>query len=153
MIPIFLLRLGMVDLVEYIKCQKWLHLFTIPILDVCEEEVRDFYYILKFSDDGQKLSSMVQGVEIHLDENILGEILDVPEEGIRPIKGKDPSLEFILKVSKLTGKLNVGILNKYLKVEFQLMFGFANKVLLPRSKKGIVAFKVDQFMMETLSKF
>lgn len=127
---------GMVELIEYIKCQEWLHLFNLPILAVHKKEERDFYYTSKFFEDGLHVSAMVQGIDIYLDKTVLGEILDVPMEGIRSVKEKVPSLEFVQEVSKISKKSKVGVLKKYLKGEFQLLFQFLNKVLLPQSDIG-----------------
>ncbi|KAH0639045.1 hypothetical protein KY290_036344 [Solanum tuberosum] len=46
-----------------------------------------------------------------------------------------------------------GIQKKLMKGEYQLLFKFVNKVILPRSKKRMVASAADLFMMESLCKF
>lgn len=52
------------------------------------------------------------------------------------------------------GRTSTGcVRKKFLESEFQLVFEFVNKVVLPRSEKRTAASEVDFFMMEFLSKF
>ncbi|KAK4730020.1 hypothetical protein R3W88_023008 [Solanum pinnatisectum] len=44
----------------------------------------------------------------------------------------------------------VGVQKKLIKGEYQLLFEFVNKVLLPRTEKRIVASATDLFIMESL---
>lgn len=68
----------MVELAEYIKHQGWVHLLEKPVPSIFESEVRQFYYTMKFFDDGLSLSALVQGNKVKLDEEDLAKILDVP---------------------------------------------------------------------------
>lgn len=88
------------------------YLFNLPILVVHKKKVGDFYYTSMLFKYGLFLSSMVQGVKIHLDETVLDEILDVPVKRIRSIKDKASSLEFVQELSKTTEKPKVGMLKK-----------------------------------------
>lgn len=51
-----------------------------------EAKVKDFYFIMKFMKDGSRVTRIVHGVEILLDELSLGEILDIFIEGIKTVK-------------------------------------------------------------------
>lgn len=90
---------------------------------------------------------------MHINENILGEALKVPLEGIRSVVGKACSkkfMEFHVKMPKLN---TVGAPKKFLKGGYWLFFKFLNKVMLPQSQKRIVASGTNFFVMENLSKF
>lgn len=63
------------------------------------------------------------------------------------------SVEFMKVVSNVGRTSTVGVRKKFLKREFQLVYKFVNKVVMPRSKKRIVASTIDLFVMEYLSKF
>lgn len=56
-----------------------------PGPSVFEKKVREFYYTIKFIEDGMNLSSLVQGKKIKLDEETLGTILDIPVIRVRPV--------------------------------------------------------------------
>lgn len=63
------------------------------------------------------------------------------------------SKSFVQECGKLP-KLNcVGIPKKLLNGEYQLLFEFMNKVLLPRYEKRTVASMANLYLMEALSKF
>lgn len=96
---------------------------------------------------------MVHGVKIFLDEVSLGEILDIPIEGIRSVRNQQPSLEFVRSVLKVCGNSKDGVRKKFLKKKFQSLFEFINKVLFPCSEKYTVASVVDLFFMDVLDKF
>jgi len=88
-----------------------------------------------------------------LKEERLGEILGVPIEGIMLVAGQLCSKSFVQECGKLP-KLNcVGIPKKLMNGEYQLIFEFVNKVLLPRSEKKTIVFAVDMYLMEALCKF
>ncbi|KAH0737966.1 hypothetical protein KY290_036671 [Solanum tuberosum] len=55
-----------------------------PVLH--EEEVREFYYNIEFAEDGS-INTRVGEKSLHLDEDLLGQILEVPREGIRSLVG------------------------------------------------------------------
>lgn len=48
---------SMVELVEYVQHQGWLHLLEEPAPMVFEREVRAFYYTIDFVDDGSSLTA------------------------------------------------------------------------------------------------
>ncbi|KAG5596203.1 hypothetical protein H5410_037435 [Solanum commersonii] len=113
---------------------------------------RDFYYNAGFIEDGI-LNTRVGDRILHLNEERLGEILNVPKEENRSVVGKLCSKGFPKKCGKLT-KLNcVGISKKLLKRDYQLLFEFFNKVLLPRSEKRTVASAPDLVVKEVLITF
>lgn len=62
-------------------------------------------------------------------------------------------MELVKEYSEICNTRHAGILKELMKGEYQLVFEFVNKVLLPRSKKRIVAFVIDLFIMESIFKF
>ncbi|KAK4714505.1 hypothetical protein R3W88_020412 [Solanum pinnatisectum] len=107
-----------------------------------EDQVREFYYNTEFNEDGS-LHTLVGDKRVQLNEELLGEILEVPKEGIRSMAGKLCTQHFA----------NEFIQKKLMKGEYQLLFEFVNKVVLPRSEKHTIANSADLFLMESLYKF
>ncbi|KAH0665067.1 hypothetical protein KY285_026273 [Solanum tuberosum] len=85
-----------------------------------------------------------------LSEESLGIILGVPSEGTRSVEGCKPSSEYVQRATKYGDMKCVGLLNKFLKEEYQIFFEFINKVLLPQSEKRTVASATDLFLIEKL---
>ena len=56
-------------------------------------------------------------------------------------------------ISKTPTTKVAGIYKKIMKSEYQLVFEFINKVLLPRTEKRTVATAADLFVMEMLCSF
>lgn len=75
----------MVELVEYVWHQGWLHLLEGPVPSVYKREGRAFYSTIEFSNYGLSLTALVQGKKLSLDEEILGKILYVLIVGVRTI--------------------------------------------------------------------
>lgn len=73
---------GMVELVEYARHQAWLRFLEELTSSIFEGEVNEFYYTIKFSDDGMSLYALVQGKKLKLDEEVLGKILNIPIIGV-----------------------------------------------------------------------
>ncbi|KAG5632705.1 hypothetical protein H5410_004422 [Solanum commersonii] len=143
---------GMCILADSVEIQAWTHLFINRIPVMHEAQVRDFYYNVEFTKDGS-LNTQVGDRIFHLNEERLGEILSVPMEGIGSVVGQFCSKSSAQECGKLS-KLNcVGIPKKLLNGEYQLLFEFVKKVLLPISEKRTVASVADLFLMEALSKF
>ncbi|KAH0714907.1 hypothetical protein KY284_007812 [Solanum tuberosum] len=143
---------GMCTIVDALEIQSWTHLFTNHTHVLHEQQVRDFYYNSEFTEDGS-INTRVGDMILYLNEERLGEILNVPREGIRSLIGKFCSKGFPKECGKLT-KLNcAGISKILLKGYYQLLFEFVNKVILPRSKKRTIASAVDLFVMEALNTF
>ena len=119
---------------DMVEIQSWLHLFDrkSPILH--EEEVSKFYYNVKFKDDGCILTR-VNDIAISLEKEVLSKILRVPKEGTRSVLGKTWSSKFASVISKTPTTKVAGIYKKIMKSEYQLVFEFINKVLLPRTEK------------------
>ncbi|KAH0765233.1 hypothetical protein KY285_001104 [Solanum tuberosum] len=142
----------MSSLADVVEIQSWTHLFMnhSPILH--EEQVREFYYMVEFTEDGS-LNTQVWDIIFHLNEERLGEILNVPREGIRSMVGQSYIKSFAKECGKLSKMNCAGIPKKLLKGDYQLLFEFVNKVLLPITEKRTVASVTDFFLMEALSKF
>ncbi|KAH0696718.1 hypothetical protein KY290_014117 [Solanum tuberosum] len=135
-----------------ISCEKgesWNHLFEPPVPYLHEPEVREFFYKMELLESGG-IATTVRNVETCLDEEILGIILGVPVEGIQTIEGCKPSSDFTKLATKRGDVKNAGLLKRFLKGEYQLLFEFINKVLVPRTEKRTVASAVDLFLMEKL---
>ncbi|KAH0743068.1 hypothetical protein KY290_031061 [Solanum tuberosum] len=111
-----------------------------------------FYPEILDTPDGT-IDTRVQEVEIHLSQDTLSNILDVPCKGIRSIERCAPLDEYIQKVDKFEGLKCSRVLKKYLKGDHQLYFEFVNKVLLPCTKKIIVASLADLFSYGNLDKY
>ncbi|KAK4731299.1 hypothetical protein R3W88_024287 [Solanum pinnatisectum] len=75
------------SLADLVEIQSWTHLFMTKFPIMHEEQVREFYYNVEFTEDGS-LNMMVGDKMVHLNEELLGEILEVPREGIRSVVGK-----------------------------------------------------------------
>ncbi|KAH0633531.1 hypothetical protein KY284_036317 [Solanum tuberosum] len=114
-----------------------------------EPEVREFYYNTELLEDGG-IKTTVNNIKIFLDEESLGIILGVPMKEIRPIADCKPSSEFPKLATKRGDIKRAGLPKKFLKGEYQLLFEFINKVLVPRTEKRTVASAVDMFLMEKL---
>lgn len=65
-------------LVKFVWNQNLLHLFEMLVPVFYEQEVKDFYYTIKFSEYGLNLITMVQGIEFFLEEMILKDIFNLP---------------------------------------------------------------------------
>ncbi|KAH0696343.1 hypothetical protein KY290_013711 [Solanum tuberosum] len=71
-------------------------------------------------------------------------------EEIRMIEGCKPSSDFTKLAPKCGDVKRAGLPKKFLKGEYQLLFEFINKVLVPRTEKRTVASVADLFLMEKL---
>ena len=83
----------------------------------------------------------------------MSKILRVPREGTGSVLGRTCSSEFAAVISKTPTTKVAGIYKKIMKSEYQLVFEFINKVLLPRTEKRTVATAADLFVMEMLCNF
>ncbi|KAH0667682.1 hypothetical protein KY285_028888 [Solanum tuberosum] len=147
--PDILTAFGMLNLFDIVSLQGWGHLFEPPAPYLHEPEVREFYYKMELLEDGG-IRTTVKNVKILLDEETLGIILGVPMEGIRSIEGCHPSSGFSKQATNRGDIKRAGLPKKFLKGEYQLLFEFINKVLVPRTEKRTVAFVADLFLMEKL---
>lgn len=95
----------------------------------------------------------VCGVKIYLDEKVLGEIQEVPTEGICSFENKICSKKFLVITSKLGEDKSIHLFKKQMNCDYQLVFESVNKVLIPRSKKTNGTLKVALFVMEVVSSF
>ncbi|KAH0714884.1 hypothetical protein KY284_007789 [Solanum tuberosum] len=114
-----------------------------------EHEVREFFYKMELLDDGG-IQTTVKKVKICLNEESLGIILGVPSKGISSIEGCKPSSEFTEWATKCGDIKRAGLPKKFLRGEYQLMFEFINKVLVPWSQKRNAISATDLFLMEQL---
>ena len=122
--------LGMDSLHDMVEIQSWMHIFNKKSLILHEEEVREFYYNIQFLEDGS-VHTRVNDIAVHLDEFLLEKILKVPRDGTGSVIGKTCSVEFVALVSKLPTTKCSGVFKKVMKSEYQLVFEFVNKTLLP----------------------
>ncbi|KAH0639108.1 hypothetical protein KY290_036402 [Solanum tuberosum] len=146
--PEILTEFSMSTLFDSVTLQSWEHLFEVSAPYLHEPEVREFYYKMELLSDGG-ITIKVRGVKISLNEEILGIILSVPVEGIRSIEGCKPFGEFSQQATQCGDIKRAGLPKKFLRGEYQLMFEFINKILLPRTKKRTVA-SADLFLIEKL---
>ncbi|KAH0650083.1 hypothetical protein KY284_029995 [Solanum tuberosum] len=104
---------------------------------------------------GPKVKNQIEENELTREERVekMENIRDhfrVPVEGIRTIEDCKPSSDFIKLATKCGDVKNAGLPKKFLKGEYQLLFEFINKVLVPRTEKRTVASDVDLSLMEKL---
>ncbi|XP_069152084.1 uncharacterized protein [Solanum lycopersicum] len=134
---------NMQEVVDNLRKQAVLagRVFDMGIINL-PEEVHKFYYNIQFKEDGSILTR-VNDIVVHLDEYLLGKILKVPREGTGSVIGKTYSTEFVSLVSKIPTTKVAGIFKKVMKSEYQLVFEFVNKVLLPRTEKRTSATSAD----------
>ncbi|KAH0722308.1 hypothetical protein KY289_005352 [Solanum tuberosum] len=105
---------GMESLVDAVEIQSWTHLFTAHVPVLHKSKVKEFYYKMKLNED-ESLNAHIRDIQFHVNEAILGEILQVPLEGIITIVGKSSSKDFVLQINKLLNQSCAGIQKKYLK--------------------------------------
>ncbi|KAG5628683.1 hypothetical protein H5410_000400 [Solanum commersonii] len=142
-------KFGMVTLFDAVTIQEWSHLFEPPAPYQHEPKVREFFYKMELLEDGG-ITTTVKDIDIRLDEETLGIILGVPVKGVRTIEGCKPSGEFTKLTTKRGEIKRTGLPKKLLKGEYQLVFEFINKVLVPRTEKHTVTSAADLFLMEKL---
>ncbi|KAK4376250.1 hypothetical protein RND71_006927 [Anisodus tanguticus] len=96
----------------------------------------------------------VNGTDLVLDEKKLGEILGVPTDGLKTVKGSVASTEFLSTILKQEMMdIGVTILKKLLKPEHQLLFELVNKVLLHRAERRSLAAISNLIVIEALATF
>ncbi|KAH0664993.1 hypothetical protein KY285_026199 [Solanum tuberosum] len=125
---------GMNSLYDLMEIQSWTHLFQTKSPVLHDEEVREFYYNIEFEENGS-INTRVRDKRLHLTEDLLGQILEVPREGTRSIIGKTCTLEFVKECSKITNTRRARIQKKLMK------------------EKRTVVSASDLFIMESLCKF
>ena len=146
---------GMDSLHDMVEIQSWIHLFNRKSPILYEEEVCEFYYNVQFKEDGSILTR-VNDIVVHLDESLLSKILRVPREGTRSVLGRTCSTEFASLISKIPTTKVTGIYKNIMKREYQLVFEFINKVLLPHTENRTSATATtaaDLFVMVMLCIF
>ncbi|KAH0767524.1 hypothetical protein KY285_003395 [Solanum tuberosum] len=140
------------SLADLVELQSWTHLFITKSHVLHEEQVREFYYNVEFVEDGS-LNTLVGNESLRLDEELLGKILEVPKQGTRSMVGKSCTKQFVKECSKLPHMRHAGVQKNLMKGEYQLLFEFVNKVLLPQTEKHTVTSVTDLFVMESLCTF
>ncbi|KAH0761103.1 hypothetical protein KY290_017176 [Solanum tuberosum] len=98
--PTIIMKPGMNSLADLVEIQSWTHLFMTKCPILHEEQVREFYYNVDFTEDGS-LNTLVGDKSVHLNIEVLGGILEVPREGTRSVVGKICSQNFANECSKL----------------------------------------------------
>ncbi|KAH0714995.1 hypothetical protein KY284_007900 [Solanum tuberosum] len=141
--PEIITKPGMDSLADLMEIQSWNHLFMTKSPILHEEKIREFYYNVNFADDDSR-NTLMENKSLHL---------EVPREGTRSVVGKYCTKKFAKEYSKLPDMHCADIQKKLMKGEYQLLFEFVNKVLLPRIEKRTIASVTDLFVMEGLSKF
>jgi len=147
--PDILTKFGMSNLSDDVSIQGWNHLFETPISYLHEPEVREFFYKMELLEGGG-ITTTVRDVEILLDVETLGIILGVPVNGVLSIEGCKPSGGFSTRDTKRGEIKLVGVPKKFLKGEYQILFEYINKVLVPRTEKRTMAFVADLLLIEKL---
>ena len=99
------------------------------------------------------INTWINDIVVHLDETLLGTILRVPQDGTRFVVGTRGSVEFVTLCSKHLTTKCAGLFKKGMKSEYQLVFEFVNKTLLPRTEKRTSTTSIDLYVMELLCKF
>lgn len=90
--------------------------------------------MMKLNEDGS-LNAQIGGYIILCQRQNFGRNSTVPLEGINTVVVKSPSKDFVVQINKRPNQNCGGIPKKYLKDEYQLLFEFFNKELLPGSEK------------------
>ncbi|KAH0685487.1 hypothetical protein KY290_016965 [Solanum tuberosum] len=114
------------SLADLVEIQSWTYLFMTKSPILHEDQVREFYYNVNFAEDGS-LNTLVGDESLHLDEELLGKILEVPREGTRSVVGKFFSKQFVKECSKIPDMHRGGVQKKLMKGEYQLLLKFFNK--------------------------
>ncbi|MCD7467976.1 hypothetical protein HAX54_005698 [Datura stramonium] len=127
------------DLVEMVVYQTWSHLFTPYIPELHEKEVGEFYHVMMFTAEGKELIKKVNGVNIILHEQLLGQIREdaeithlkaaLPEALAPPIEEPDP-------MNALWKQLDGG--KKDLNEKGEQMKGIGEVGLSDRGSKSVV---------------
>ncbi|KAG5592065.1 hypothetical protein H5410_042579 [Solanum commersonii] len=111
--PNILTKFGMANLVNVVTIQGWNQLFESPIPYLHEPEVHKFFYKMELLEEGGIKAIVKNGCKLTGDFSKLA------------TKRED---------AKCTG-----LPKKFLKWEYQLMFEFINKVMVPRTEKRTMA--------------
>lgn len=64
------------------------------------------------------LATVIKGIKIKLDEEILGKIPNIPIIRVRSVKNQLPSVEFMQAASKVGWTSVIGVRKKFLKSKF-----------------------------------
>ncbi|KAK4736944.1 hypothetical protein R3W88_000641 [Solanum pinnatisectum] len=147
--PEIIMKPGMDSLADVVEIQSWTHLFMTKSSILHKGQVHKFCSNVNFTED----DSLNTLESLHLDEELLGKILEIPREGTKFVVGKFCSKQFVQECSKLLDIHRAGVQKKLMKGEYQLLFEFVKKVLLPRTKKRTVASATDLFVIEAICKF
>lgn len=133
------------------KFQNWEHLFELSMPQLHKEEVRIFYHNLAISDYKLYLTSLVNEVNMGIDEDTLYEIFWAATKGIRSLRSENAFVKFLEICGILDGLYIKNVNKKTLK--YQLLFQLMNKVLLPKSEKKTTTTGLDFFLMKVMFKY
>ncbi|XP_059315619.1 uncharacterized protein LOC132066303 [Lycium ferocissimum] len=137
------------ELMEVLKSKKWEYLIEGPAM-AYEKEIADFFVNLRYTDD-YSLVFNVGTMEFNFDEEQLGKIFGVPtDEANRLEEGDKATADFKLHIVKRGEQvITETICKKQMKSQYQLLFEFVNKVMLPRIEKRCIS-KMYVVLMEIL---
>ncbi|KAG5582876.1 hypothetical protein H5410_053503, partial [Solanum commersonii] len=85
--PDIITKHRMDSLHDLMEIQLWTHLFQTKSPVLHKEEVREFYYNIEFEEDSS-INTMVGDKSLHLTEELLEQILGVPEKGPELLKAQ-----------------------------------------------------------------
>jgi len=105
------------ELVEMVRHQGWMHLMEGPIYKVFDEVIRELYSTLEFSKYNMNMIIVAQGKKLNIDVTSLGRILDILICGVRTISKQQTSIDFLETTSMVRGKLVPTVNRKSLKSE------------------------------------
>ncbi|KAK4370449.1 hypothetical protein RND71_009924 [Anisodus tanguticus] len=127
-------------------------LFVLPAHSIYEANVDEFYANLCYTNDCTLILS-VNRTDFELNELKLGDILEVPTDGMKSVSGEasDAFKNVIVKWEGSTTRAR--LFKKDLKPEYQLLFALVNKVVLPRAEGRYISSIADLVLLEALSIF
>ncbi|KAK4372225.1 hypothetical protein RND71_007609 [Anisodus tanguticus] len=141
---------GINELLEIVEFQKWPYLFVPPAPSVYEAEVVEFYTNLCYTDDCT-LALSVNETDFELDELKLGEILEVPTDGMKTVSDEASDAFKNVIVKREGSSTRARLLKKKLKPEYHLLFALVNEVVLPRAEGRFIASIADLVLLEAIN--
>lgn len=124
----------------------------VKIVEFQKDEVGRFYVGLFVVDENTPCLKVNEKYFV-LDEDILGEILEVPTGELGIVKVTISSVLKMLIVKREDTLLGEGVYKKALKLEYQLLFEMVNKVLLPWDERRSIVSIADLVLIEALASF
>nr|XP_016440658.1 PREDICTED: uncharacterized protein LOC107766394 [Nicotiana tabacum] len=150
---------GVMRLVDALAAQGWKDMVLQMDGRLARNELIEFMANVAFKDG--VVSSLVKGVQLQLDAEKLGEILDIPSEGFDDytrqrwlcLDSLPTSLEITKRFSDSKEMTEVRAVQKSeMRPEHKVVFEFLNKCLLPRQERRHTANYMDLVLMECLER-